>query len=80
MSLKLAVISRVEKGELTYKQTQRTYGNQGESTVLVWLRKHGSLNWSKPSEVLMANSKETPAQNIMRLKYWWRNLSVFTIS
>ncbi len=68
MGFKLAVVSCVEKGELTYKQAQRTYGIQGKSTVLVWLRKHGSLNWSNPSEVLMASSKESPAQRIKRLE------------
>ena len=68
MGFKLAVVSSVEKGELTYKQAQHTYGIQGKSTVLVWLRKHGSLNWSNPSEVLMAKPKETPAQRIKRLE------------
>ena len=68
MGFKLAVVSCVEKGELTYKQAQHTYGIQGRSTVLVWLRKHGSLDWSRPSEVLMAKSKETPAQRIKRLE------------
>ena len=68
MGFKLAVVSSVEKGEFTYKQAQRTYGIQGRSTVLVWLRKHGSLDWSRPSEVLMAKPKETPAQKIKRLE------------
>ncbi len=68
MGFKLAVVSCVEKGELTYKQAQRSYGIQGRSTVLVWLRKHGNLDWSRPSEVLMAKPKETPAQRIKRLE------------
>jgi len=68
LAFKLAVVEQVEKGEMTYKQVQNTYGIQGKSTVLVWLRKHGSLNWSDPSEVLMINSKETPAQKIKRLE------------
>jgi len=68
MGFKLAVVSCVEKGELTYKQAQRTYGIQGRSTVLVWLRKHGSLDWSRPSEVLMAKPKKTPAQRIKHLE------------
>jgi transposase len=41
MAFKLAVISEVEKADLTYKQAQSKYGIQGKSTVLVWLRKHG---------------------------------------
>lgn len=66
MSFKLAVVAQVEKGELTYKQAQNTYGIQGKSTVLVWLRKHGNLDWSKPG--LLMKSKETPAQKIKRLE------------
>ena len=66
MGFKLAVVSQVERGELTYKQAQRLYGIQGKSTVLVWLRKHGNLDWSKPG--LLMKSKETPAQKIKRLE------------
>ena len=66
LGFKLAVISQVEKGEMTYKQAQRFYGIQGRSTVLVWLRKHGILDWRKPS--LLMKTKETPAQRIKRLE------------
>ncbi len=66
LGFKLAVISQVEKGEMTYKQAQKHYGIQGRSTVLVWLRKHGTLDWSKP--ILQMKSKETPAQKIKRLE------------
>jgi transposase-like protein len=68
MAFKLAVISRVEKGEMTYKQAQSVYGIQGRSTVLVWLRKYGNLDWSKPNLLFMSKSKETPAQIIKRLE------------
>lgn len=68
LGFKLAVISQVEKGEMTYKQAQKAYGIQGRSTVLVWLRKHGTLDWSKPIYHQMLKSKETPAQNIKRLE------------
>ena len=68
LGFKLAVISQVEKGELTYKQAQKTYGIQGRSTVLVWLRKHGNLDWSKPGLLFMSKSKETPSQRIKRLE------------
>lgn len=44
LAFKLQVVSAVEKGELTYKQSQKKYGIQGRSTVLVWLRKHGTLD------------------------------------
>ncbi len=69
MGFKLSVVERVENGELTYKQAQERYGIQGRSTVLVWLRKHGRLDWSKPMRLPnMTQSKETPAQEIKRLK------------
>lgn len=68
MGFKLAVVSEVEKGNLTYKQAQKKYGIQGRSTVLVWLRKHGTLDWSKPGLLLMSKSKETPSQKIKRLE------------
>ncbi|MEP5363780.1 MAG: IS3 family transposase [Reichenbachiella sp.] len=70
MGFKLAVVSEVEKGEMTYKQAQKTYGIQGRSTVLVWLRRYGKLDWSHPKQHFMASpkSKETPAQKIKRLE------------
>jgi hypothetical protein len=43
--LKLQVINDVEKGLLTWKKIQVKYCIQGKSTVLVWLRKHGTLDW-----------------------------------
>ncbi|KZM38500.1 transposase, partial [Marinomonas sp. SBI22] len=46
LAFKLSIVDQVEKCELTYKQAQDKYGIQGCSTVLVWLRKHGKLDWS----------------------------------
>jgi len=66
LAFKLSVVDQVEKGEMTYKQAQKHYGIQGRSTVLVWLRKHGTLNWNAPSERIM--TKETPEQKIKRLE------------
>ena len=37
MAFKLGIVSRVEKGEFTYKQAQQHYGIQGRSTVLVFI-------------------------------------------
>lgn len=70
IGFKLAVVSQVEKGEMTYKQAQRTYGIQGRSTVLVWLRKYGTLDWTNPKNHFMSSPqrKETPAQTIKRLE------------
>lgn len=70
LGFKLAVVSQIEKGEMTYQQAQVIYGIQGRSTVLVWLRKHGSLDWKHPEVYAMKNpkTKETPAQKIKRLE------------
>ena len=70
LAFKLSVVSQVEQGEMTYKQAQRRYGIQGRSTVLVWLRKHGTLDWSRPMLHMRKNpkSKESPAQRIKRLE------------
>lgn len=69
LAFKLEVISQVEKGELTYKQAQKQYGIQGRSTVLVWLRKHGTLDWTLPKQRTMSTDKElTPEQRIKQLE------------
>lgn len=71
LGFKLSVVSQVEKGEITYKQAQKLYGIQGRSTVLVWLRKHGKLDWGNPITRSMKSPKrteETPAQKIKRLE------------
>ncbi len=68
LGFKLSVVEQVEKGDFTYKQAQKHYGIQGRSTVLVWLRKHGKLDWRTPKMNAMSNSKETPAQKIKRLE------------
>jgi transposase-like protein len=68
LGFKLAIVSEVEKGNFTYKQIQKHYGIQGRSTVLVWLRKYGTLDWVHPKNQQMPRSKETPAQKIKRLE------------
>jgi transposase-like protein len=70
MAFKLSVVAQVEKGEMTYKQAQALYGIQGRSTVLKWLRKHGTLDWSRPMihSHKAPKTKETPAQKIKRLE------------
>ena len=69
MAFKLMVVSDVEKGLLTYKQAQSKYGIQGRSTVLVWLRKHGDLDWKiGKKHVYLSKMKETPSQKIKRLE------------
>lgn len=74
LAFKLAVVAQVEKGELTYKQAQACYGIQGRSTVLTWLRKHGTLTWSAPRGSLMPKTPETPEQKIKRLEQKLKDL------
>jgi transposase-like protein len=64
LAFKLEVVDAIEKGELTYKQAQFRYGIQGRSTVLVWLRKHGRLDW-KESETM---KRDTPNKKIRELE------------
>lgn len=68
LGFKLAVVEQVEKGDMTYKQAQKHYGIQGRSTVLTWLRKHGTLDWSTPPKSLRMPHKKTPSQTIKRLE------------
>jgi len=64
LAFKLQVIDEVEKGELTYKEAQCMYGIQGKSTVLVWLRKHGRLDW----KINTMKGKPTPTGKIRELE------------
>lgn len=70
LGFKLSVVEQVEQGHLSYKQAQKRYGIQGRSTVLVWLRKHGTLDWTNPTNMAKntSSTKETPAQTIKRLE------------
>jgi transposase len=69
LAFKLQVVQQVEKGELTYKKAQKHYGIQGRSTVLIWLRKHGNLDWTLPKQYTLDNNRElTPEQRIKQLE------------
>ena len=65
LPFKLKVVLEVEKGEMSYKKAQRKYGIQGRSTVLVWLRKHGSLEWQTDNPM---KGKQTPQKQIRELE------------
>lgn len=65
LAFKLQLVYEVEKGLLTWKQSQKKYGIQGRSTVLVWLRKHGTLDWK--SKVPM-QKKAPPKTYISQLE------------
>lgn len=65
LAFKLQVVDEIEKGYLTYKQSQKKYGIQGRSTVLVWLRKHGILDWQS---ITPMKSKRPPKSQISELE------------
>lgn len=65
LPFKMQVILEVEKGEYTYKEAQKKYGIQGRSTVLVWLRKHGSLDWQNDHSM---KGKLCPQKQIRELE------------
>lgn len=65
LAFKLQVIYEVEKGDLSYKEAQQKYGIQGRSTVLIWLRKHGTLDWTSDNPM---KGKQTPQQKIRELE------------
>lgn len=64
LSFKVAVVEQVEKGEMTYKQAQQRYGIQGRSTVLVWLRKYGRLDWNPGTPGLSKRRLSVPKINM----------------
>ncbi len=81
LGFKLQVVDAVEKGDMTYKQSQSIYGIQGRSTVLTWLRKHGKMNWTQPVRITMPNTpktKETPLRQLSALKSSWK-MSTYVI-
>ena len=71
LAFKLQVVSEVEHGEMTYKESQRKYGIQGRSTVLIWLRKHGRLDWRRSNPM---HGTQTPQQKIRELEKKLRHL------
>lgn len=71
LAFKLQVIGEVERGEMTYKEVQRKYGIQGRSTVLIWLRKHGRLDWRRSNPM---DGNKTPQQKIRELEKKLRRL------
>lgn len=65
LAFKLQVIGEVERGELNQDQAARKYGIQGNSTILQWIRKHGTLDWK---ELPIVSHKKTPEQRIKELE------------
>lgn len=72
LAFKLQVVEEVESGQLSQDAAQRKYGIQGNATILVWLRKHGRLDWS-PKQNSMGK-KPTPNKKIAELEKKIRRL------
>ena len=71
LAFKLGVVADVERGELTYKEAQKQFGIQGRSTVLVWLRKHGTLDWKGANPM---KGKPSPGRQIRELEQQLKRL------
>ncbi|WP_255156336.1 hypothetical protein [Ferruginibacter sp. HRS2-29] len=61
----MQIVDEVEKGLLTYKQSQQKHGIQGRSTVLIWLRKHETLDWKSKTPM---KKKAPPKTYISQLE------------
>ena len=65
LSIKLQIVSEIERGLQSVTGAQRTYGVQSRSTVVRWLRKYGSFDWENQTPL---NMPKTPEQKIMELE------------
>ena len=65
LSLKLQIVSEIERGSLSITQARKNYGIQSRSTVVQWLRKFGNFDWENQT---LFNMSKTPEQKIMELE------------
>lgn len=65
MSLKLQIVQEIERGTLSTRAAQRSYGIQSRSTLVNWLRKYGSFDWENQTPSYMPKS---PERMIMELE------------
>jgi transposase len=65
LSLKLQIVQQIERGELSTKSAQRSYGIQSRSTVVNWLRKYGNFDWENQTP---SNMPKSPERKIMELE------------
>jgi transposase-like protein len=65
MSLKLQIVSEIERGSLSITQARKKYGIQARSTVVQWLRKFGNFDWENQTPL---NMPKSPEQKIMELE------------
>lgn len=65
LAMKLQIVSEIERGHLSVTSAARRYGIQSRSTVVRWLRKHGSFDWENQTR---SNMPKTNEQKIMELE------------
>ena len=65
MTLKLQIVSDIERGNSSITQVRKLYGIQSHGTVLNWLRKFGNFDWENQTP---SNMPKTPEQKIMELE------------
>jgi transposase-like protein len=65
MSLKLQIVSDIEKGFISVTESRKKYGIQSRSTVVQWLIKFGNFDWENQTAIKMT---KTPEQKIMELE------------
>ena len=63
--MKLQIVSEIERGHISVTSAARRYGIQSRSTVVRWLRKHGSFDWENQTP---SNMPKTNEQKIMELE------------
>ena len=73
LAFKLSVIDEVESGKMTYAEAQNKFDIQGSSTVLIWLRKHGRLNWENKE---LMKERQTPHQRLRELEKKVKRLEI----
>jgi len=65
MTFKLSVVQEIEQGELTATGAVHKYGIQSRSSVVRWLRKFGTFDWTNQNPIDMPKS---PKQKLMELE------------
>jgi len=65
ISFKLQVVSEIESGALSTHGACRKYGIQARSTVVMWLRKHGTFDWENQTP---SNMPKSEAQKLLELE------------
>jgi len=65
LSFKLQVVTEIENGELSTRGACRKYGIQARSTVVMWLRKHGTFDWENHTP---SNMPKSESQKLLELE------------